>query len=249
MNTNMDKGVANNTVQRQLERLDRQVHVIGTGAARRLLDTVFLVIGLDTTGCEIARNILLGGCSRLILCDDSCATPDDAESNFFVTKEDLPSQEVHTVTSRSQIFSKRLGPLSPDSLVEWISEHDLAARIASASSFALCPPDSATSDFDVVVADVIVIANASLETSYSNITMTQRAILLDSVDTWKAAIRARLRSQKKSEGQQRQRCVRPRFIHVRCAHLLAAFYNDFCSSEENDKFLFVENAQDNSIVP
>lgn len=245
----MDKGVANNTVQRQLERLDRQVHVMGTGAARRLLDTVFLVIGLDTTGCEIARNILLGGCSRLILCDDSCATPDDAESNFFVTKEDLPSQEVHTVTSRSQIFSKRLGPLSPDSLVEWISEHDLAARIASASSFALCPPDSATSDFDVVVADVIVIANASLETSYSNITMTQRAILLDSVDTWKAAIRARLRSHKKSEGQQRQRCVRPRFIHVRCAHLLAAFYNDFCSSEENDKFLFVENAQDNSIVP
>jgi molybdopterin/thiamine biosynthesis adenylyltransferase len=227
-----------NSIRRhQFERLDRQVHAMGTGAARRLLNTSFLVIGLDTTGCEIARNILLGGCSRLVLCDDSSVTSDDAESNFFITKDDNMPQDLQvdgstsTRPSRGQLLSERLAPLSPDSCVEWVSECDLVTRIVSASSSS-----------GMCVADVIVAVNVS-HTSHAlsslrSRTSGQRDILLDTIDDWK-----------KMMSMNAQIFLhRPRFLHVRCSHLAAAFYNDFCR-DDNDIFHFVENAEDTSIVP
>lgn len=202
-----------------LERLDRQVHAMGSSAAAKLLVSSFLVVGLDTTGCEIARNILLGGCSRLTICDDQLVNVDDAESNFFVSEKDVG-------LSRTDVLSERLSQLNPHVVVEVVSETTLAQTIRAKVLLTSSSLSSPVED----IADVVIIVNG-LHRGIVTPSSSSRALLLDCMDAW----------QDRPGGTNTTR-----FITVRCLHLVAAFWNNF---GEGFKFVSDASCEDTSLVP
>ena len=71
------------------ERYSRLTYAMGEEAVAKMLQSSYLMIGLNAYGVETARNIALSGCSACTLVDDSPISNEDLEVNFFATASDV----------------------------------------------------------------------------------------------------------------------------------------------------------------
>lgn len=84
----------------------RQLYVLGHDAQRKLTASSALIIGLNGSGVEAAKNIVLAGISTISLYDPTPTTFNDLASNFYLTEEDIGF-------GRASVCVKKLSELNP----------------------------------------------------------------------------------------------------------------------------------------
>jgi ubiquitin-like 1-activating enzyme E1 A len=68
---------------------DRQLRLWGMEAQNRMRKAHVLLITIKALGNEIAKNLVLAGIGSLTIMDSNVVTEADAESQFFITGEDI----------------------------------------------------------------------------------------------------------------------------------------------------------------
>lgn len=104
----------NNTPSRDYSRTE---YVFGKDALERMQRATFFVIGCKGVGAEIAKDILLTGCS-VSLADPEPVDALDLCSNAFFTQSDIGKQ-------RSAVLAEQLKELNPQKEVTSINFIDL----------------------------------------------------------------------------------------------------------------------------
>ena len=61
-----------------------------------------MLIGLDTLGVEVAKNLVLSGLKKLLIFDKDKITIKNLLGNFFVNEKDLGLQKDVTISQRIQ---------------------------------------------------------------------------------------------------------------------------------------------------
>merc|ERR1711917_61096 len=74
--------VCDSPIQREV-RYDRQLRLWGEHGQSALEKAEILVCGVNTTTCELTKNLILPGVGRVILADADTVTETDLLSNFF----------------------------------------------------------------------------------------------------------------------------------------------------------------------
>ena len=74
--------VCDSPIQREV-RYDRQLRLWGEHGQSALEKASILVCGVNTTTCELTKNLILPGVGRVILADPDTVTETDLLSNFF----------------------------------------------------------------------------------------------------------------------------------------------------------------------
>ncbi|KAG9509023.1 Ubiquitin-like modifier-activating enzyme 1 [Fragariocoptes setiger] len=69
----------------------RQLYVLGHDAMRRMATSDVLISGLNGLGCEIAKNIILGGVKSVTLHDEKTCTLSDLSSQFYLSEANIGS--------------------------------------------------------------------------------------------------------------------------------------------------------------
>nr|BEH82873.1 ubiquitin/FAT10-activating enzyme [Halocynthia roretzi] len=71
----------------------RQRYMLGDRAMRRMATSSALLLGCDTLGVEIAKNLVLTGIKSLCVSDDRIVTSEDAQFNFYVSTSDVDQRK------------------------------------------------------------------------------------------------------------------------------------------------------------
>lgn len=101
----------------QFEIYDRNIRVWGEENQLKLINSSALIIGLNSTTCEIAKNLVLSGI-KVILYDDDLISDKDIEHCFFFNSEEKNMK-------KSEILSKKLKEMSKFASVGVISFIDI----------------------------------------------------------------------------------------------------------------------------
>jgi len=88
----------------------RQLYVMGHEAQRRMMSSTCLLIGTNGLGVEIAKNVILAGLSKLIVCDPLPPTYYDLGAHFYLKESHV--QDAAGV-SRAAICRDALSQLNP----------------------------------------------------------------------------------------------------------------------------------------
>jgi len=67
---------------------------MGIDAVSRQSKADILVIGLSPLGLEAVKNLVLSGCRKMTLCDDSVVKLSDLSGGFFYQKEDIGKNKI-----------------------------------------------------------------------------------------------------------------------------------------------------------
>jgi molybdopterin/thiamine biosynthesis adenylyltransferase len=62
---------------------------MGIDSIKKQSESTVLVIGLDTLGIEIAKNLILSGLKKIFIFDKEKVCLENLLGNFFVTEKDL----------------------------------------------------------------------------------------------------------------------------------------------------------------
>jgi ubiquitin-activating enzyme E1 len=72
----------------------RQLYVLGHDAMHKMNNTNILISGMNGLGCEIAKNIILGGIKNIVLHDTINCSFDDLSSNFYLNKTNIEKNRI-----------------------------------------------------------------------------------------------------------------------------------------------------------
>lgn len=67
----------------------RQLYVLGKDAMTTMQKASILISGMNGTGVEIAKCVILGGVNSVIIHDDQMTTYDDLTTNYYLSKADI----------------------------------------------------------------------------------------------------------------------------------------------------------------
>lgn len=67
----------------------RQLYVLGHDAMRRMANTDVLISGLGGLGCEIAKNVILGGVKSVTLHDSTVCSMADLTTQYYLSESDI----------------------------------------------------------------------------------------------------------------------------------------------------------------
>ena len=84
----------------------RQLYVMGFEAQRKMAASDVLLVGLNGTGVEVAKNVILAGVRSVTLLDDSAVSSLDLSSQFYCGDGDIGR-------SRASVSAPRLAELNP----------------------------------------------------------------------------------------------------------------------------------------
>lgn len=71
------------------QRWSRYVGSMGLESIKKQSESTVLVIGLDTLGVEIAKNLILSGLKKILIFDQEKISLENLLGNFFLTEKDL----------------------------------------------------------------------------------------------------------------------------------------------------------------
>jgi len=91
--------VCDSPIQREV-RYDRQLRLWGEHGQSALEKAEILVCGVNTTTCELTKNLILPGVGRVILADSETVTETDLLSNFFYLPDAVGKSKAESVYSQ-----------------------------------------------------------------------------------------------------------------------------------------------------
>ncbi len=70
---------------------------MGIDSIKKQSESTVLIVGLNTLGVEIAKNMILSGLKQILIHDKEVVTLNNLLGNFFVTENDLGLQKDITI--------------------------------------------------------------------------------------------------------------------------------------------------------
>ncbi|XP_055331040.1 SUMO-activating enzyme subunit 1-like [Paramacrobiotus metropolitanus] len=84
---------------------DRQIRLWGWEAQQRLMKSRLLMYGLNGTGAEVLKNLLLGGIRYITVLDAASVTEPDLSTNFFLRKQDVGLNRAVASADRARVLN------------------------------------------------------------------------------------------------------------------------------------------------
>ena len=105
---------------------DRQIRLWGAASQHRMMESHVLVSGLNGTGAELVKNLVLGGVGSVTLHDTSSVTYSDVCANFFLSESQVGKNRAESSLSNVQELNPKVRvDFDKESLLErdaaWIS--------------------------------------------------------------------------------------------------------------------------------
>ena len=70
---------------------------MGIDAVGKQAKADILIHGLGPMSMEVVKNIVLSGCRKLTICDDSSVSHEDLSGGFFYTEEDIGKKRIESI--------------------------------------------------------------------------------------------------------------------------------------------------------
>jgi len=120
--------VCDSPIQREV-RYDRQLRLWGEHGQSALEKASILVCGVNTTTCELTKNLILPGVGRVILADPETVTQTDLLSNFFYLPDAVGKSKAESVYSQLSTWRRDNDNKFPSSYKEKVQVRQLFEKM------------------------------------------------------------------------------------------------------------------------